>query len=172
MHTDSAVAVYDTHAEAETALKALSRSGVDMKTLSIIGKGYHTEEHALGFYTTGDRIKTWGRVGSFWGAIWGLLVGPAILLIPTVGLVVAAGPLVAALIAALEGAVVGGGLSAIAGALVGLGMSKDQAVKYEAAVKADRFLVLVHGSGEEVAKARAVLDSAASARPAGGSAVA
>ncbi|MFZ3121553.1 MAG: hypothetical protein WA159_24915 [Variovorax sp.] len=58
-----------------------------MKKLSIIGKGYHTEEHALGFYTIGDRVKTWGGIGGFWGAIWGLLAGPAVFLIPAVGIV-------------------------------------------------------------------------------------
>ncbi len=170
MKTDPAIAVYDTHAAAESAIKALSRSGVDMKKLSIIGKGYHSEEHPLGFYTTGDRVKTWGGVGSFWGAIWGLLVGPAVLLIPPVGLVVAAGPFVVSLIAALEGAVVGGGLSAIGAALVSLGMSKDQAIKYESDIKADRFVVLVHGNADDIAKARAVLDAAA--HPAAGSSAA
>lgn len=154
---DPVLAAYDTHTAAETTVKALSLAGFDMKKLSIIGKGYHTEEHALGFYTVGDRVKSWGSVGGFWGAIWGLLVGPAVFLIPSVGLIAVAGPFGLALVAALEGAVVIGGMSALVAALVGLGLSKNRAIKYEADIKADRFLVIVHGSADDIARARAIL---------------
>ena len=158
-NADPVIAVFDTHAAAEATIKALSRAGLDMKKLSIIGKGYQMEEHALGFYTVGDRIKTWGGIGSFWGAIWGLLVGPAVFLLPPVGLVAAAGPFTLALVAALEGAAVVGGLSALGAALSSLGMSNNQAIKYEADIKADRFLVIVHGSMEDIARARAVFET-------------
>ena len=47
--TDIAVAVYDLHTQAETAVKALQRAGFDMKKISIIGKDYETEEHVVGF---------------------------------------------------------------------------------------------------------------------------
>lgn len=154
---DPVIAVYDTHIAAESTIKSLSRAGFDMKKLSIIGKGYHTEEHALGFYTIGDRIKTWGGIGTFWGAIWGLLAAPAVFVLPPVGLVAVAGPFVLALVAALEGATVVGGLSVLGAALYGLGMSEKAAIKYEADVKADRFLVIVHGSADDIAQARAVV---------------
>jgi hypothetical protein len=36
--TNSVVAVYDTHAQAEHAIKELQEAGVDMKSLSIAGK--------------------------------------------------------------------------------------------------------------------------------------
>ncbi|MES2190957.1 MAG: DUF1269 domain-containing protein [Pseudomonadota bacterium] len=156
---DPVIAVHDTHTAAEATIRALSRAGFDMKKLSIIGKGYHTEEHALGFYTVGDRIKTWGGIGGFWGAIWGLLLTPAVFVLPPVGLVGVAGPLVVGLMGALEGAAVVGGLSALGAALFGLGLSRTQAIKYEADVKADRYLVIVHGSEDDIATARAVLRS-------------
>jgi hypothetical protein len=40
--TNSAVAIYDTHEQAEHAIKELQESGVDMKSLSIAGKDTHT----------------------------------------------------------------------------------------------------------------------------------
>ena len=43
--------LFDTHAAAEQAIHSLSRSGFDMKELSLVGKGYHTEEHPVGFYS-------------------------------------------------------------------------------------------------------------------------
>lgn len=157
--SDPVVAVCDTHTAADAAVRALGRAGFDMKKLSVIGKGYHTTEHPVGFYTMGDRIKTWGGIGGFWGAIWGLLVGPAIFHIPPVGLIAAAGPFVMALVGALEGAVVVGGASAIGAALVSLGISKDRAIKYEAEIEADRFVVIVHGSAQDIERAKGVLDA-------------
>ena len=90
-----AVAIYNTHDEAEQAVKTLERGGFDMKKLSIVGKDYHTEEHVVGYYNTGDRMKAWGRIGAFWGGLWGLLFGAAFFFIPGIGPVVLAGPLVA-----------------------------------------------------------------------------
>ena len=156
----SSVFVFNTHVEAEEAIRSLSKSGFDVKKLSLVGKGYHSEEHPLGFYTTGDRIKTWGGMGAFWGALWGLLFAPAVFFLPGVGLVAMAGPLVAALVSALEGAVVVGGVSALGAALMQIGVPKDQAIKYETALKADKFVLVVHGNAEDEAKACSVLAGA------------
>ncbi len=155
--TDPVVAVYPDHAQAEAAIRALSHAGFDMTKLSIIGKGYHSEEHPVGFYSTGDRIRSWGGLGSFWGAIWGLLTGPSVILLPQIGIVAVAGPIGLALVAALEGAVVVGSLSALGGALASAGLPKDLAIKYEADVKADRYVLMVHGSTADVTQAQAVL---------------
>lgn len=151
------IAVLDTHVQAEEAIKELQRSGFDMKKLSIIGKGYHSEEHPVGFYTTGDRMKSWGGFGAFWGGIWGLLLGAAFMWVPGIGPIAVAGPIVHMLIGGLEGAAFVGGLSAIGGALSGLGIPKDAILKYESQLQADKYLLIVHGQGEEVAKAREIL---------------
>ena len=79
---NSVVAIYQTHTEADQAVKELQRGGVDMHKLSIVGKGYHTDEQVVGYYNTGDRMKYWGKVGAFWGGFWGLLFGSALFLIP------------------------------------------------------------------------------------------
>ena len=76
---DSAVAVFETHDQAERAVKELQQAGFNMKKLSIIGKGYETEDHVIGYYNAGDRMKHWGKYGAFWGGLWGLLFGVAYL---------------------------------------------------------------------------------------------
>ena len=149
--------VFHTHVEAEEAILALSRAGMDVKKLSLVGKGYHSEEHPIGFYTAGDKIKSWGGAGAFWGSIWGLLMAPAVFVLPGVGLVALAGPVVAALVASLEGAVVVGGLSALGAALTQIGVPNDQIIKYETALKADKYVLMVHGTAEESVRARRVL---------------
>ena len=88
----SLVAVYESHNEAEKAVKELQKSGFDMKKLSIVGKDYHTEEHVVGYYSTGDRMKYWGKLGAFWGGLWGFLFGTAFFFVPGIGPIVVAGP--------------------------------------------------------------------------------
>jgi len=153
------ISVFNTHAEAEEAVKALDKQGFDMEKLSIVGKGYQTEEHPVGFYTKGDRVRTWGSVGAFWGGIWGLLFAPAVFFIPGIGLVALAGPIVATLMAALEGAVVVGGLSALGAALYSMGIAEDEVIKYETALKADKYVLILHGAEEETDKARQILNA-------------
>jgi uncharacterized membrane protein len=155
--TNSVVAIYATHSQAEEAVKELQKSGFDMKKMSIVGKDYHTDEHVVGYYNTGDRMKYWGKQGAFWGGIWGMLVGAAFFVIPGLGPILVAGPLVAWIIGGLEGAVVVGGLSALGAGLYSIGIPKDSVVQYETALKSDKFLLLAHGTADEVAKAREIL---------------
>src|SRR5579862_1608852 len=157
MNDSSMVAVYNSHTEAEDAVAKLSAASFDIKKVSIIGKDYHSEEKVVGYYTTGDRMKSWGGLGAFWGGIWGLLFGAGFFLVPGIGPVLVAGPFLAALIGALESAVVVGGLSAVVAGLVSLGVSKENAVKYEAEIKADKFVLIVHGTAEELERARTIL---------------
>ena len=157
---NSVVAVFETHEAAESAVRQLDKAGVDMHTLSIVGQGYEKEEKVLGYYTTGDRIKLWGKRGAFWGGIWGWLFGAAFFMIPGVGQIAVAGPLVAGLVGALRGAAIVGGLSALGGALSGLGIPKDSVIRYEAAIQADQFVVIAQGTEAEVSRARSILAGA------------
>ncbi len=109
--TNAVVAIYDTHEAAEEAVKELQKAGFDMTRISVVGKDYHTEDHVVGFYNTGDRMKYWGKLGAFWGGLWGLLLGGFLVFPGRSGR--AAGSVVAWIIGALEGAVVIGGLSAL-----------------------------------------------------------
>lgn len=154
---NSVVAIFETHDAAEAAIRHLEGAGVDMHTLSIVGQGYEKEEKVIGYYNTGDRMKAWGKRGAFWGGIWGWLFGAAFFAIPGVGQIAVAGPLVAGLVGALRGAAIVGGVSALGAALTGLGIPKDSVIRYEEAIKADRFVVIAQGAEAEVARARSIL---------------
>ena len=154
---NSIVAIYPSHTSAETAVKELQQSGFDMKKLSIVGRDYHTVEHVVGYYNAGDRMKYWGKLGAFWGGFWGLLFGSAFFFIPGVGPLMLAGPLVGWLVGALEGAVVVGGTSALGAALFSIGIPKDSILQYETALKTDKFVVIAHGSADDVAQAQEIL---------------
>jgi hypothetical protein len=112
------------------------------------------------YYNTGDRMKYWGKIGAFWGGFWGLLFGSAVFMIPGLGPILAAGPVVAWIVAGLEGAVEVGVLGALGAGLYSIGIPKDSVVKYETALKEDEFLLIAHGTAAEVAKAKDIIETA------------
>jgi uncharacterized membrane protein len=156
---NSVVAIFESHNQAEDAVRELQKSGVDMKKLSIVGKDYHTDEHVVGYYNTGDRMLYWGKLGAFWGGLWGMLFGSAFFLVPGVGPLLVAGPLVAWIVGALEGAAIMGGMSALGAAMVSIGIPKNSVLQYEANVKAGKFLLILHGTPQEVERAKDRLDN-------------
>jgi hypothetical protein len=79
--------------------------------------------------------------------------------IPGLGPLLVAGPLVAWIVAGLEGAVVVGGISAFGAGLVSIGIPKDSVVEYETAIKSDKFVLIVHGSFDEVKQAEDVIEA-------------
>jgi hypothetical protein len=111
----------------------------------------------VGYYTTGDRMKHWGMMGAFWGGVLGSLLGWAFFWFPSFGPLLVAGPVVNWILAALEAAALGGGLSALAAGLYGLGTAGNSALRYDAEVKADKYVLIAHGSADEIDRARKVL---------------
>jgi hypothetical protein len=155
---NSIVAVYETHEQAEAAIKELQEGGIDMHSLSIVAKDTHTDEHVIGYYNAGDRMKYWGKLGAFWGGFWGLLFGSAMFAIPGIGPILVAGPLVTWIVAGLEGAVVVGGVSAIGAGLMSVGIPKDSVLQYDTALKTDKFLLVIHGSLDQIDLAKGIIE--------------
>ena len=158
-HQNAVVAVFTRHQDAEEAVRKLATGGFDMTHYSIVGQGFHSEEKVVGFYNMGDRIKFWGKNGAFWGGLWSLFFGGIFLTIPVVGPVMVLGHLAAMVVAAVEGAILFGGLSALGAALFSIGIPKDSVIEYEQAVKTDGFLVVGHGSADEMARSKAILQA-------------
>jgi len=163
--TDKCVSVFGSHTLAEEAVRELGRADFDMAALSILGQDYHSEEHVVGFYNAGDRVRHWGKLGAFWGGLFGLLLAPAFFWIPGVGPVLTGGVIGSALMGMIEGGVfgaaIGGGMSALGAAFASIGIPEDSVLIYQSAVKAGKFVLMVHGTAEEVAKAKKLLSVSA-----------
>lgn len=117
------VAVYDNEAAAQRTVARLNEKGYAMDMVSVLGRAHPAGDDVLGIYYTsaGARMKAWAKQGALWGALWGMLTGAAALIIlPAVGPVLAAGPIVEALITAFGGGVAG---AAVGGALAGAAMT-------------------------------------------------
>jgi hypothetical protein len=162
MNTDDiSIAVYDSHVEAEQAIKRLQSGGLDMRKLSIIGREYQTEQHVLGYLNTGERVKWFGKWGLVWGGLAGVLLGSAFMVIPVFGTLVVLGPLASIIVGGVEGAIAGGGVSTLAAVLMSIGIPKDSIVHYETALKARKYLLIVHGSAADLALGREILRNSA-----------
>jgi hypothetical protein len=138
---NAVVAMCHTHTEVEVAVKALKQAAFNVKKLSIVGKDYHTDKHVVGYYNSGDCMKYWGTA------------------IPGIGPVLIAGPLVGWVLDALEETVVTGGMTAIGAAINNLGIPKDDILNYEIALKCSKFILLAHGTAEEVAHAQRIIQT-------------
>jgi hypothetical protein len=163
-HDHSTVALFNTHASAESAIRCLSEAGFPIERLSIIGRGYQTEEQVVGLFNLGDRVKLWGKNGALWGGLWGLLSAGFFMTFPVFGSVVVLSHLAAMVFGALEGAVVVGGLGALAGALASIGVPNYSVLQYELDLRAKNFLVVVHGSEAEAQRAKGLLTAGDASR--------
>ncbi len=150
------VAVFESHDQPAKAMRELRKHGFDMKNLSV-GEDCFTKERTVGYYNAANRIAYWGKLGAFWGGLWGLLLGFAFLWAPGIGQLPVAGPTVLRIVGALELAVVTGGFTAFGAALVSLGIPHNSIVQYKTEVKKGRHLLVVKGTGDEVERARDLL---------------
>lgn len=129
-----------------------------MKKLSIIGKDYQTEEHVTGYVQTGDRAKYWGSFGALWGSVWGLLLGSAALIVPGFGHLIVLGPLTSALLNVAGGAALGAGAGMLGGVLSSIGLHEKDVLRYQTAITAGQFALVIHGTEDEAAAAKAILE--------------
>lgn len=151
---NAVVAISNTQAEAETAMKELTHAGFHIKKLSVVGQGYRPAKDVGGYSSSVDCMK--------YGSTTISGIGPVLI----------AGPLLGWVLGALEETVVVRGVTAIGTALKNMGIPKSSILSYETALRFNKFILLVHGTAEEVAhaqnimqkkRARTIVERAASA---------
>ena len=153
--TDSTIGVFASSDEALAAVQTLKDAGYGEEIVSVVGKGVKDEKTVHGWIPVGNQAGSFGGWGALWGALTGwLLLG--FVWLPGIGWVAAAGWLASTL--------VGAGIGAGLGALVGLAVPEEEIPQYEDDLKADRYLVIVHGDTETVEKAHRLITDAAPLR--------
>ena len=152
------VAIYEAAEAAAEAIERLVTAGFDVQSISVVGKEAHAEGHVVGSYRTGDQVTYWGQVGAFWGGAWELLRGSAFLLVPTLGPVLVAGPLVGSILAGLGGGAAARGMSALGAGFYHYGVPKHRARDCEAAVRAGKYVLIAHGTPLETTLAETIVE--------------
>jgi hypothetical protein len=162
------IGVYGGEAEAEAALKQLVEDDFPMDRVSLLGRAASPGDDPIGVYYAGagERMKGWGAMGALWGGLWGLVSGAAgMFLVPGLGPLLAAGPVVEALAGAAAGAGIGGG--ALAGAAAAseltlavhrMGVPEDRLEALRRHIEEGRFLLILIVGEEESGRWRKVLE--------------
>ena len=138
------VGLFDTFGSANMALREIENLGISHRDVSIVANNADDEyTNWRDNYGEDYRFPAAGagaNTGAVVGGIGGVLLGLGLLVIPGLGPLAAAGPLVAGLTGAGVGAVAGG----LIGALVDLGIPEDQAGYYAEGVRRGGTLVTVN----------------------------
>ena len=144
------IGVFDGIDAAQDAVERLAAAGFPIDRISIVSKDLQSETRVNGYVTTGDIAGPAAATGAWVGGLFGLMAGSALLFVPGAGPLVVLGPLAAAAIGAAHGALLGGGVGAVLGHFV----AKEHIPKYERLVSAGKHLAVVHGTEDDVARAR------------------
>jgi hypothetical protein len=154
----AAFGIYPSRATAETAVDQLISAGFSKADVSVLmadnqgSKDFAAEKNTK----APDGAVTGVGLGGTVGGTLGLLAGIGALVIPGVGPLIAAGPIMGA----LAGVGLGGAVGGLVGALVGMGIPEYEAKRYEGRVKDGGILLSVHcNSSEEISRAKEILKS-------------
>ncbi len=158
-HKNSAIALFVEHAEVEKAVRRLCQASIDYRRISVIGKGYQTDQNVIGYYSAGDRMMYWGPNDAFWDGILNVLSGSGFFMIPGIGPAIAAGPIVEWIGCSLQHAVGTREFSAIRRALCGIGVPARSIAQYETSLGRGEYIVVVCGTPAEVTRADKVLSA-------------
>jgi hypothetical protein len=85
MFEEVTIATFDKRQEAEESLRALDRDGLAINKMSIVAVDPYTEERAMRYYRTGERVLVWAGGAALWGVLWGLFAGPLFVHVPGYG---------------------------------------------------------------------------------------
>ena len=151
------VAIYNTCAEGETAIREINASRIDIMRLSFLGRDYRARDKLVGRYQSSDHTRYWENLSSLGNGVWGLLSSIALFHIPETGSLLAGGPVAGAIIGSLEGIPAVRGLSAVGSGLHIIGIPRDSILKYERAIKGDKYLIIAQGIEEEIARVKAII---------------
>lgn len=143
------VAVYDSHQEAAKAIKKLEESKFPMKKLSLLGKTSIEEKE----HPENKGVNTSIMVGVGTGVLAGVLTGLGVFAIPGFGFLYGAGAIVGA-IGGLDIGILAGGSAAL---LASIGVSDDEIETYEEQLRKGKFVIILHGSLEELEQAKDIL---------------
>ena len=151
--------IYSTQVAVEQATEELRVAGFSGADISVLMPRNIDGSNDMGTEASTkapEGAVTGGATGGAIGGTLGALAGAGLLMIPGLGLFLAAGPIVAGLAGLGAGSVVGG----IAGALIGLGLPEYEAKRYEGHVQDGGILISVHcDTAGEIARAKEIVKS-------------
>ena len=164
------VGLFDSYTNAQRAVEDLVKAGFKRYEISLLAQA-NASEYARYFNTntTGEsatpapeKTLTMGEgvgVGTVVGALTGIVVGLASFVLPGIGPIVAAGPLIAGLTGGTVGVVAGAATGGVVTALMNSDISEDEANVYAESLRRGGTLVLVRTPESSIAAVHNVMRS-------------
>tara|TARA_R110001606_G_scaffold399222_1_gene582327 strand:+ start:59625 stop:60212 length:588 start_codon:yes stop_codon:yes gene_type:complete len=153
------VGIFDNEGKATRVVEKLLEQDFAADRISLLHKASGPGDDMLGliYSNSEERVKVWSKHGIIWGALWGLLAGASgMFIFPSIGALLAAGPIVEAMVSVIAGATIGGGamagaavLTELASALHKMGIPKTELKIIHHAVEQGNFIVILHCAKEE-----------------------
>lgn len=150
------IGVFGDRRNSQAIVERLIEQDFPPDSISLLGHAGGSGDDFLGVYydNPGQRMKTWGAHGAFWGGLWGLLSGAAgVFVIPGIGAVAAIGPIVESVAGALAGAGIAGGtmagvaaVSQLAVAIHRMGVPEDRLTWLHECIEQGKYLVIVRSA--------------------------
>jgi len=142
--------LYSRRQQVENAVDELKAQGFRKTDVSVLfSENVGTKDFAHEKGTKApEGVATGATSGAVVGGALGWLAGIGAIVIPGIGPLIAAGPI----IGALTGLGVGGTVGGIAGGLIGLGIPEYEAKRYEGRIKEGNILLSVHADDSEWTK--------------------
>ena len=148
-------AVFDNPNNANSTVEEMIKRNFPMDQVSILHRAGGHGDDFLGIVYSNEkeRFKVWGAQGALWGSIGGLLASAAgLLLLPGIGPVLVAGPLIDAIAGAAIGAgmmTAGAATTHLTFALRRIGIPEDKLEILHQAVMDGKTLVLIHCGNDD-----------------------
>ena len=150
-------AVFDRVERAHAVVEQLIENDFPMDQVSVLHRAGGEGDDFLGiaYGDEAERIRVWSEQGALWGSLAGLVAGASgLFVVPGVGMLLLAGPV----INAIAGAAVGAGLMAgsavatrLTTALHRLGIPEDQLESLHQAIMDGKTVLLVHTDSQDPA---------------------
>lgn len=149
---NSKIAIYDDHEKAVNAIKILGENDFPMGKVSLIGKAEVIDNH-IHVQSLKSAKNAPAIIGAGAGLLVGALSGLGVFVIPGFGFLYGAGAIIGA-IGGFDIGVITGGITSL---LAEIGIKKDKIVTYQEHLNEGKFMIVIDGTDEEVAKAENIL---------------
>lgn len=159
----SAVGVLPSHLATESTLNLLKDAGLSLDKITLVARTADNDddgvisENQFIRHQTVERLGKGALDGGMFGAVGGLLLGLASLVLPGIGTVGVIGARGVVLLGTAVGSLYGAVGGSLLGAAFGNSMSKEQSDVYSNSLLQGNYLVFVEGTDDEIHSAEEVL---------------
>ena len=158
----SAVGVLPSHLATESTLNLLKDAGLSLDKVTLVARTADDDDEAISEnqfirHQTIERLGKGALDGGMFGAVGGLLIGLASLVLPGIGTVGVIGARGVLLLGTAVGSLYGAVGGSLLGAAFGNNMSIEQSRVYSDSLVQGNYLVFIEGTNDEIHCAEEVL---------------